>query len=427
MTDSVERGADDSPERPPSVDWLARSLRDLELPHSVLVSASRAAIADGDPDSARIRALRIKLSLIRSAINATGVLLHTNLGRSPLAFERGARYSTIEFDLNAGGRGSRNSSANTLIALATGAEAALVVNNGAAALLLALAVLSARRPVPVSRGELVEIGGGARIPEILAASGSALIEVGTTNKTRLVDFKRAMADYDDIPLILKVHPSNYQIVGFTESTTVAELSTLGLPVVFDIGSGLLDEDTPWVRGGRPAWLSHEPGVRQAILDGAAVVTFSGDKLLGGPQAGILAGRSDLIARCAEHPLARALRPGGLVLEALQKTMLSYLEQDGDSIPLWRMAAASIESLKERSSSLGVGAPVECQSVMGGGSLPGRDIPSFGVALSGDHRVALLRSDPPVVARVKADRTYFDLRTVDPTDDDALAAAIRQLG
>jgi L-seryl-tRNA(Ser) seleniumtransferase len=413
--------------RPPSVDRLARSLADTGLPHPLLVDAARQAIAAGDPGLARSRAEAMARSLLRPVINATGVLLHTNLGRAPLGSvptEPVARSTNLELDLSSGRRGSRRAHADFLLAKAAGAEAALVVNNGASAVLLVLAALAAGRGVVVSRGELVEIGGGFRIPEVLATSGAELIEVGTTNRTRRSDYVSAL---DHQPaLVLKIHQSNYRIVGFTEAVDVATLAGLGPPVVADIGSGLLDARTPWLRGGPPGWLAGEPAARQSLEAGAALVTFSGDKLLGGPQAGVIAGRAELVERCARHPLARALRPGGLVLSVLQATALAYLRGDGDAIPFWRQACAPTEELRRRAAALGVGEVVDCEAVAGAGSLPGWQIPSAGVAVPGDHRGTLRDGDPPVIATVRHDRTVCDLRSVDPEDDPALAKALARV-
>jgi L-seryl-tRNA(Ser) seleniumtransferase len=418
-----------SAKRPPSVDALARSMSSSGLPHPVLVDAARDAIATGDPASAATRVERFGTTLLRPVINATGVLLHTNLGRAPVSVARrgdSARYANVELDLGTGRRGSRSDHAARLLALAAGAEAALIVNNGASAVLLALSALAHGARVPVSRGELVEIGGGFRIPEVLTASGARLVEVGTTNRTRLADYRKVVDGADGTPngvgLILKVHRSNYQMVGFTEEVTVRELSTLGPPVVFDIGSGLLDESAPWLRGGAPAWLRGEPAARQSLEQGAALVTFSGDKLLGGPQAGVIAGRRDLVQACARHPLARALRPGGLVLEVLQDVALSYLRRDGDAIAFWRMAQVQVDELLRRAERLGPGEVVRCSSVPGGGTLPGLEIESAGIALPGDRLAALRRADVPVVARVHEGRTLLDLRTVDPADDELVARA-----
>jgi L-seryl-tRNA(Ser) seleniumtransferase len=277
----------------------------------------------------------------------------------------------------------------------------------------------------VSRGELVEIGGGFRIPEVLAASGATLVEVGTTNRTRLSDYKGVVGESDGgVGLVLKVHRSNYQMLGFTEEVTVRELAALGPPVVFDIGSGLLDETTPWLRTGTPTWLRGEPAACQALEQGASLVTFSCDKLLGGPQAGVIAGRRDLVQACTRHPLARALRPGGLVLEVLQDTALAYLRRDGDAISFWRMAQLGVDELLGRAERLEVGEVVRCSSVPGGGTLPGLEIDSAGVALPGDRTAALRSADVPVVARVHDGKTVLDLRTVDPADDPLVAEAAR---
>jgi L-seryl-tRNA(Ser) seleniumtransferase len=412
------------PDRPPSVDALSRELADVGLPQPLLVDAARAAIAAGDPSSARARAEAVAAALLRPVINATGVILHTNLGRAPLpAMPAGdtRRYSNLEFDLAGGKRASRSDHAAQLIARAVGAEAALVVNNGASALLLVLAALARGRAVVVSRGELVEIGGGFRVPEVMVQSGCELVEVGTTNRTRLADYRAGLSE--SVALLLKVHQSNYRMVGFTEDVSVAALSTLGPPVVADIGSGLLDASTPWLAAGPPAWLAGEPAARQTLAAGAGLVTFSGDKLMGGPQAGIIAGRADLVALCARHPLNRALRPGGLVLAALQETVLAYLRRDGDAIPFWRMAAAPVDGLRARAEALAVGKVVDTVAVAGGGSVPGQEVPSAGVAVDGDFAAALRRHDPPIVARVHEGMTVCDLRTVDPLDDPVLARAL----
>ena len=432
--------------RPPSIDALARSLADIPLPHALLVDAARQAVAAGEPQSARRRAEEIALALLGPVINATGVLLHTNLGRAPLGPLAGragpapdgvptgsdgaagpVRYANLELDLGTGRRGSRQSHAASLLARLCGAESALVVNNGAGAVLLVLTALARGGRVVVSRGELVEIGGGFRIPEVMAASGADLVEVGTTNRTRLADYEAALDQRT--ALVLKVHQSNYRVVGFTEAVGVAELAGLGPPVVFDIGSGLLDAEVPWLPGGPPSWLAGEPAARQALEAGAALVTFSGDKLLGGPQAGVVAGRADLVAACARHPLYRALRPGGLVLAGLQETALAYLRRDaGRTVPFWCMASAPVEALWSRAEAVakaaGGGATVVAsQAVAGGGSVPGLGIPSAAVALAGDHTGRLRLHRPPVVARLAEGRTLADLRTVDPADDEVLAEAL----
>ncbi len=421
--------------RPPSVDALAREIADVGLPQPLLVDAARAAIAAGAPESARERAGSMARALLQPVVNATGVLLHTNLGRAPVGLSVEPRYANLELDLATGRRGSRRHHAGALLARAAGAESALVVNNCAAAVLLVLAALARDRAVVVSRGELVEIGGGFRVPEVMAQSGARLVEVGTTNRTRRDDYAAAVAG-EDPALVLKVHQSNYRIVGFTESVEVRALATLAVPVVADVGSGLLDSGTPWLRSGPPAWVAGEPAVRQTLAAGAALVTFSGDKLLGGPQAGVVAGRADLVERCARHPLARALRPGALVLAALQETALAYLRRDGDAIPFWRMAAIPVEELRSRAEALvaetgGRGRPgievVDCESVPGGGSVPGLTMASAGVSLDGDHSAHLRSMEPPVIARVHEGRTILDLRAVDPADDAVVAKALAALG
>jgi L-seryl-tRNA(Ser) seleniumtransferase len=434
------------------VDRLARSLADTGLPHPLLVDAARSAIAAGDPDGARDEAERLARALLQPVINATGVLLHTNLGRAPVAADHAAVYRNLELDLTTGERGSRQAHAGNLVARACGAEGAMVVNNGAAAVLLVLAALARGRGVAVSRGELVEIGGGFRVPEVMAESGARLVEVGTTNRTRPADFARAVADTNaDVALVMKVHQSNYRITGFTEQVDIGALSGMGVPVVADIGSGLLDAACPWLPS-RPTWLGDEPAARQTLEAGADLVIFSGDKLLGGPQAGIIAGRRELVDACGRHPLARTLRPGSLVLAAIQDTALAYLRRDGDDIAFWRMATVPLDELRfraeriltalnaaqapagaaptddtqigEAGTAAGGAKLVELASVPGGGTLPGVKIPSVGLGVDGDCTAALRQADPPIIARVHDGRTLLDLRTVDPSDDDHLIKALQ---
>jgi L-seryl-tRNA(Ser) seleniumtransferase len=422
--------------RPPSVDSVARSLSDSGLPHAILVDIARQAIADDDVESAPARAAAFRRSLLTPVVNATGVLLHTNLGRAPIAYRQEATAQTVEFDLATGERGSRQRTVGRLLARLCGAEAAMVVNNNAAAVLLVLAALAAGRDVPVSRGESVEIGGSFRVPEVMEQSGARLVDVGTTNRTRLDDYRRAVERADvDTAMVLKVHPSNYRVEGFVEETSVAELATLGVPVVADIGSGLLDATCPWLPGPPPAWLAGEPAAVQAVADGAALVTFSGDKLLGGPQAGIIVGRTDLVERCQRHPLARALRPGGLVLAALQSTALAYLDRRAATdVPFWAMVATPVDELQRRADDVVaavIGAHPSARTTAmdalpGAGSAPGITMPSRGVVVDGDLLAQLRAHDPPVVARSRGDRTMLDLRAVRPDDDpvviDALVAA-----
>ena len=371
--------------------------------------------------------------MLRPVINATGTILHTNLGRAPMAWEQPERYTNLELDLTTGQRGSRMATAGALIAKACGAEDAIIVNNCAAAVLLGLGGLAEGRDVAVSRSELVEIGGGFRIPDVMARSGANLIEVGTTNRTRVDDFRGAVDDpNNDVAVVLRVHQSNYTIVGFTEAPTTAQLAGLNAPLVADIGSGLLDSRCPWLKGDPPGWLADEPAARQTLDGGAGLVMFSGDKLFGGPQAGIIAGDAELVRKCAAHPLARALRPGSLVLAALQATALAYLAEDGDAIPFWRMASLTVDQLRERADAYGVGEIVDVMSTPGGGTLPGVEIPSVGVAVEGDQREALRELDHPIIARVDhgdssaGETTVLDLRTIHPDDDEVVAGALRSL-
>jgi L-seryl-tRNA(Ser) seleniumtransferase len=413
--------------RPPSVDRLARSLADTGLPHPLLVRAARAAIAAGQPDTARDEARRLARGLLQPVVNATGVLLHTNLGRAPLAHHQAASATNLELDLDQGSRGSRQAGVSELLAAATGAEAAMAVNNCAAALLVVLAaVAGGGRPVAVSRGELVEIGGGFRVPEIMEQSGARLLEVGTTNRTRRRDYLVAVEA--GAIAVLKVHRSNYRIEGFTEEVALTELAGMGVPVLADLGSGLLDEACPWLPGGPPPWLAGEPAARQSLQQGADLVLFSGDKLLGGPQAGIIAGRADLVAACARHPLARALRPGGLVLGALQEVLLAYLRRDGDAIAFWRQATAPLDGLRARAEAIAAAVETvdvrEAAATTGGGTLPGRTLASVAVTLPGDHRDRLRAHERPVIATTRDGRTWLDLRTVEPADDAVVIAALR---
>ena len=407
-----------------------------ELPHAVCVALARDAIAEGPAAYAEAaaceRAVHFHRTLLSPVVNATGVLLHTNLGRAPVAFTHPSQALNVEFDLATGERGSRQSAVGGLLATLCGAEAAMVVNNNAAAVLLVLAALAADRQVLVSRGESVEIGGGFRVPDVMEQSGAHLVDVGTTNRTRLSDYSKALARKNaDVALVLKVHPSNYRIEGFVQDTPVAELATLGVPVVADIGSGLIDANCPWLSGPPPAWLAGEPAARQTLAAGAALVTFSGDKLMGGPQAGIIAGRADLVAACAKHPLARALRPGGHVLFALQQLALSYLGRTAAAdIPFWQMAATPVDALHTRATAIvgaaGRGDVTASDAVPGAGSAPGTLIPSVAIRLAGDHLATLRALQPPVVARTRDGATLLDLRTVHPSDDAHLTAAIAAL-
>ncbi len=423
-----------APSRPPSVDKLARSLKSSGLPHPICVDIARAAIEDGDPGSAMHRADEFRRTLLTPVVNATGVLLHTNLGRAPLAHQQNATAQTVEFNLVTGQRGSRQAAVGQLYARLCGAESAMVVNNNAAAVLLVVAALAAGRDVPVSRGESVEIGGSFRVPEVIEQSGARLVDVGTTNRTRLRDYEAAIKKANvDAAMVLKVHPSNYRVEGFVEETSIADLATLDVPVVADIGSGLIDATVPWLKGAPPSWLAGEPAAVQAIRNGADLVTLSADKLLGGPQSGIIAGRADLVERCLQHPLARALRPGGLVLAALQRTALTYLNgQAGTEIPFWKMVGTPLTALEERALAV-VEAIVDVhpsarvertEALPGAGSAPGVTMPSVGVIIDEDLLEQLRRHNTPVIARSRKERTLLDFRSVDPADDVNIVAALR---
>ncbi len=394
---------------------------------------ARAAIASDRIDEADVLARQRARRLLSPVVNATGVLLHTNLGRAPVGVSLDATYTNLEFDIESGRRGSRQRAVGDLLASACGAEAAMVVNNCAGAVLLTLAALGAGRGIAVSRGEMVEIGGGFRIPDVMNQSGARLVEVGTTNRCRVSDYERARDDDEDLAMVLKVHRSNYRIVGLTEDAEVQELSKLGVPVVADIGSGLLDAACPWLDGPPPTWLDGEPAARQTLAAGADLVLFSGDKLFGGPQAGVIAGSRELVEACGKHPLARALRPGDLVLQALQQLTLAYLERRGDDIPFWRLASRSPAELEARADAIVADTPglaadgrvrsSAMDSVPGGGTLPTVTIASHGLRIDGDVSDALRGRDRPVVARVEHGATWLDLRTVEEADDAELGAAV----
>ena len=377
---------------------------------------------------------------LRPVINATGVIVHTNLGRAPLGAAAVARvaevasgYSNLEYDLEVGGRGRRDVHAERQICRLTGAEAACVVNNNAAATLLTLAALAAGREVLVSRGELVEIGGGFRVPDVMAQSGAMLREVGTTNRTRVSDYAAAIGDRT--ALILRVHPSNFRIEGFTERPAVRDLAALAhrfsLPLVDDLGSGCLGEAHPALRD--------EPSVTRTLDDGADVVMFSGDKLLGGPQAGIVAGRRELLERIRHHPLMRALRVDKMTYAALEATLQMAAAGRRTEIPVAAMLDLSADDIRVRAERLAarLAAPlsadvVEGQSTIGGGSAPGTTLPTWLVRLTHEALSAAaleprLRSlDPPIVARIVDDRVVLDLRTVFPEQDGPLGRLLTEL-
>ena len=376
---------------------------------------------------------------LRPVINATGVILHTNLGRAPLAgvaadaaARIAVRYSTLEFDAATGRRGRRHDLVSETLQFLTGAEAAAVVNNCAAAVLLMLSALARGKEVIVGRGELVEIGGGFRMPDVMRLSGARMVEVGTTNRTRLEDYAAAITART--AAIMKVHASNFQLVGFTESVGLKALADLarqrGVLLLHDLGSGSLLETSNY-------GLSDEPTLPSAVQAGADVVAASGDKLLGGPQAGILVGRADLLKRVLKHPLARAVRVDKLTLAALAATLDLYLTQAVDRIPVWKMVGADREAIAERArrwrQRLGearVASEVsEAQSAVGGGSLPGEALPTTVLALTptGGTAAGLLsrlrQHEPPVIGRIDRERVLLDPRTVLPDEDDAVIDAV----
>lgn len=417
-----------------------------------LASARQDIIVGHDAPSEEILIERVLTRLnqttspsLQAVINATGVIIHTNLGRALLSqraqtamTQVASGYSNLEYDLELGKRGSRYTHAADLLCQLTGAEAAVVVNNNAGAVILALTAFAKGREVIISRGQLVEIGGGFRIPDIMVQSGARLVEVGTTNRTYVTDFEQAI-QLDRTGLLLKVHHSNYQITGFTHEPTITELSDLsrrtGIPFMEDLGSGTL-MDT------EPLGLAHEPTIQESLAQGADIVTASGDKLLGGPQAGLILGRADLIAQLKQHPLIRAFRVDKMTLAALQATLLAYLENKAvDEIPVWRMMSASSHQMGERAQAWQQQlearlASSTCQlevmdnrSTVGGGSLPGQTLPTRVLAITADevHRLAaLLRQiDPPIIARIENDQLLLDPRTVLPEQDSLLVEGVSQ--
>jgi len=388
------------------------------------IAAAREKIAAGEQATDLVadaleRAERAGVPRLRRVLNATGVVVHTNLGRAPLAAsaleriqEVAAGYSNLEYDLEEGARGSRQDHVSPLLSELTGAEAALVVNNNAAAVLLAIAALAEGRDVLVSRGELVEIGDGFRIPDVLARSGARLVEVGTTNRTRIEDYERALGDRTAV--LLRVHQSNFRVIGFTESPKLADLARLaeerGLVLVDDLGSGVLPH------------VGDEPTVHESLAAGAHVVTFSGDKLLGGPQAGIVVGRAGLVERLRRHPLQRALRADKLTLAALEGTLALYRSGRAGP-PVLQMLTEPAESVRARAERLAelTGGTVEpTVARAGGGSLPTTDLESFACALEESLAEPLRRGNPPVIGIVRDGVLLLDCRTL--SDEDVKAAA-----
>jgi L-seryl-tRNA(Ser) seleniumtransferase len=421
----------------PSVDDLARAERLAGFPRAVVVDSARFALARAreeiqaghDPGDLAERVLeelaQVGRPRLRRVVNATGVILHTNLGRAPLAkaalervSETGGAYSSLEYDVTEGARGSRQDHVAPLLRQLTGADAALVVNNNAAAVLLALAALGEGREVLVSRGELIEIGDGFRIPEVLARSGAALVEVGTTNRTRVSDYEEAVGP--ETAVLLRVHQSNFRLLGFTERPRLRDLAGLadrrGIALVEDLGSGSLEP------------VADEPSVAQSLADGAHLVCFSGDKLLGGPQAGIVLGRADLVERLRRHPLQRALRVDKLTLAALEGTLSLYRdpERARREIPVLRMLTEETQRVRARARRLAslIGGEVEDTTArVGGGALPLAELPSFACAAEEGLAAALRAGVPPVIAVVRDGRTLLDCRALTDADVDEVAAAV----
>jgi L-seryl-tRNA(Ser) seleniumtransferase len=448
----------------PSVDELLgrEALRALEarLGRRLVVDSTRkvlqslrARISDGTLTKVSVEMLEKEIVAaaektaalsLRPVINATGVILHTNLGRAPLApeavehlVEAATRYSNLEYDLARGERGKRDAHTDRLFAQLLGAEMTLVVNNNAAAVFLALNTLAAEGEVIVSRGELIEIGGSFRIPDICSKSGAALREVGTTNRTRIGDY--AAAINDRTRALMRVHPSNFRVVGFTERPSLDELVNLArqhkLPLIEDLGSGCLVDVAPM-------GIRDEPPAGASLKAGVDVVTFSGDKLLGGPQAGILTGKKEWLAKIRGNPLFRALRVDKLTIAALEATVALYLRGDLNAIPSFRMIRMPAEEIGARAARLaqkidgrgGLRAEVrDGESVIGGGSTPGQSLPTRLIAVTPAGHSAqeveqsLRRNSPPVLARVENDLVLLDLRTVFAEQDEEIARAFERLG
>ncbi len=401
--------------------------------------AIRAGSANPTTEQILVRAHQLAsgwlLASLHPVINATGVIIHTNLGRAPLS--RAAReamlsvasgYSTLEYDLASGKRGKRDQHADSLLARITGAESALVVNNNAGAILLALTAFARRKEVLISRTQLIEIGGGFRIPEVLKQSGAKLVEVGTTNRTHLADFENAISD--KTAAIMRAHHSNFKLVGFTTEPALPELVELSkahnLITLDDLGSGALLDTAAF-------GLGHEPTVQESLQAGAPLVAFSGDKLLGGPQAGLLVGEKSLIERLRKHPLARALRPDKLCLAALSATLQHYLRDEAlEEVPVWQMIASPLDQLERRAASwreeLKQGKLIHGQSTVGGGSLPEESLPTWLLALDSeqpDRLAARLRHlELPIIARIESGQLVLDPRTVLPDQDQALLHGLK---
>jgi L-seryl-tRNA(Ser) seleniumtransferase len=419
----------------PSVDELARESGDplaVDTARAVIERARQEIRAGSDPGdlAARVREelAAARRPQLRRVLNATGVVIHTNLGRAPLAEEAVARvvetasgYSNLEYDLAAGVRGSRQDHAAGILCRLTGAEAALVVNNNAGAVLLALAALAEGREVVVSRGELIEIGDGFRIPDVLARSGARLVEVGTTNRTRASDYERAIGP--DTAAVLRVHQSNFRVVGFEERPRLEDVAAVarehGLPLVDDLGSGHVSASNKLLLG------QEEPTARGSLAAGADLVCFSGDKLLGGPQAGIVLGRAELVERLRRHPLQRALRIDKLSLAALEGTLLLHLDAP-ERIPVLRTLAQGAAAVRVRAEKLAAATGGEVEETVGrvgGGALPLAELPSFACAIDESLAEPLRQAEPPVVGVVRDGRLLLDCLTLTDAEADEAAAAV----
>lgn len=438
----------------PSVDQLLQTAKAqdwmVEFGRPLLVNAIRqsleqvrTAYSEGQPIPGEDKLLELIHHFLQQwttptlvpVINASGVILHTNLGRAPLsqaamqaAIQVSQGYSNLEFDLNKGKRGSRLLHAEEILQRLTGAEAALVVNNNASAVMLVLSSLARRRGVVIARSQLVEIGGGFRVPDVMKQSGARLVEIGTTNRVHLSDYQAALEE--NPALFMRAHRSNFRLVGFTSEPSLLEVSTVahqaGIPVADDLGSGCLLDTANY-------GLSHELTIQESLSGGADLVCFSGDKLLGGPQAGIILGRADLVARLKKHPLARAIRADKLCLAALSATLMHYLKNEAETqIPIWRMISMPVGWIQERANSwmqtLGTGEVIPGESTVGGGSLPGETLPTFLLALFVKKpnlvMASLRQQKPPVIARLENERILFDPRTVLPEQETSMLDAIR---
>ena len=440
----------------PAVETLVQSSRSTELVllygRTLVIDCIRSVLADIREDHKDDKAVPVNDAIMQlvvqrletwlrptllPVINATGVILHTNLGRAPLSqsalqalSEASTNYCTLEYNLAQGGRGARSEHVDSLLTRLTGAETALVVNNNAAAVLLVLSALANRKKVVISRSQLVEIGGGFRVPDVMTQSGAKLVEVGTTNRVHLSDYEAALQD--SVALVMRAHHSNFKIIGFTSEPPLKELVALahqhGVPVLDDLGSGALLDTARF-------GLAHEPTVKESLQAGVDVVCFSGDKLLGGPQAGIIVGQKDLMSRIKKHPLGRAMRADKLCLAALSATILHYLKNEAESqIPVWRMISMTSTELQLRAQGwveeLQVGEVIGGLSTVGGGSLPEETLPTWLLALDvaqPNRFLAKLRNlHPPIIGRIENERVVFDPRTVFPEQSQILLAGLRKL-